>query len=114
MNILKEVNELLKPLNIKIETGKFSDDAPDEYIVLVPLADSYPISADNLPQFDVQELRISLFIKGNYVKIKNKIVNLMLANDFYVTERKYNGYDAGTGYYQYTIDVAKQYDIEEE
>jgi hypothetical protein len=37
-----------------------------------------------------------------------------LGDDFYITDRRFNGYETGSGYYQYTIDVAKQYDIEEE
>lgn len=68
MNILSEVKELLSSLNIPIETGVFSKEAPNEYIVLVPLADSYPLNADNVPQTDQQELRITLFTKGNYVR----------------------------------------------
>lgn len=114
MNILSDVKKLLEDLSVPIMTGVYASDAKDEYIVLVPLSDSYPISADNLPITDLQELRITLFSKGNYLKIKNKIVSLMLKNDFCITERKYNGYETDTGYYQYTIDVAKNYEIEED
>mgnify|MGYP001166143343 CR=1 FL=1 len=114
MNILSEVKELLASLNIPIETGVFSKEAPNEYIVLVPLADSYPLNADNVPQTDQQELRITLFTKGNYVQLKNRISRRLITHFFYVTDRRYNGYDTETGYYQYTIDVAKTYDIEED
>ena len=40
MNILSEVKELLSSLNIPIETGVFSGEAPNQYLVLVPLSDS--------------------------------------------------------------------------
>ena len=126
MNILSDVNLLLSRLSIPVETGSMKQATSDKYIVLVPLADSYPVSADNLPIADVQELRITIFSKENYIKLEenlrelyseeeilsNKLQNV--SNDFCITERKYNGYDADTGYYQYTIDVAKNYEIEED
>lgn len=31
-----------------------------------------------------------------------------------MTERRYGGYDTDAGYHQYTIDVAKTYEIEQE
>lgn len=114
MNILSETKGLLKPLKVPIETGIFSEEAPSEYIVLIPLADTYPLNADNMPQADNQELRISIFTKGNYIGLKNKISSRLLAHHFYITDRRYNGYDTDVGYHQYTIDVAKTYEIENE
>ncbi len=116
MSILSETTELLSSLNIPIETGVFSGEAPSTYIVLVPLSDSYPLNADNYPQIDRQELRISLFSKGNYLSLKNNICTRLLTHNFCITDRRYNGYDTGTGYHQYTIDVAKDYEtnIEED
>ena len=78
MNILSEVKSIIETLNIPVETGTFSDKAPDEYIVLVPLADSFPLNADDEPQTDKQELRISIFTKGNYIRLKNRIVFFIL------------------------------------
>lgn len=113
MSILEETKTLLKPLGYPIETGVFKNKPPDSYIVFVPLADSYPISADDMPLADVQELRISLFTKGNYLQVKNKITKQLLANDYCITDRRYNGYDADTGYHQYVVDVEKNYEMEE-
>ena len=112
MNILSEVKELLESLNIPIETGVFSSDAPDTYIVLVPLADTYPLNADDMPQVDHQELRINLFTKGNYLRLKNSISGRLITHGFYLTDRRYGGYDTGTGYHQYTIDTAKNYEVD--
>lgn len=114
MNILTEVNALLKSLDVPIETGVFKSEAPDTYIVLVPLADTFPLNADNMPQTDLQELRITLFSKGNYIKLKNKITATLLSAFFCITDRRYNGFDTGAGYHQYTIDVAKNYEISED
>lgn len=114
MNILSETKEILSSLKIPIETGVFSSEAPDRYIVLIPLVDTYPLNADDRPQVDYQELRITFYSKDNYIKTKNTIVAKLVSNCFFITERKYNGFDTDTGYHQYTIDVAKQYEIEEE
>lgn len=114
MNILSEVKSIIENLNILVETGVFSEEAPDEYVVLVPLADSFPLNADDEPQTDKQELRLSIYTKGNYIRLKNKITGRLLSNFFYITDRRYNGYETDTGYHQYTIDVAKTYDIEED
>ena len=50
----------------------FSDTAPDRYLVLVPLSDTFDIHADNSPGIDVQEVRISLYTKGSYTKEKKR------------------------------------------
>jgi len=113
MNILSEVKSLLGSMKIPIETGVFSGSAPDKYIVLVPLSDEFPVNADDTPQIDVQSLRITLFSKTSYLKDKNLIVSKLISNYFFITSRVYNGYDSSTGYYQYSIDVEKQYDMEE-
>ena len=112
MNILTELNTLLNGIGIPVETGVFSGKAPDEYIVITPLADVFAVCADNLPQIEVQEARLSLFSKSNYQKWKNKIVAVLLEDDFTVTDRRYIGYDDGTAYYQYVIDIQKPYEME--
>lgn len=114
MNILADITALIRALDIPVETGVFKSEAPDTYAVLVPLVDSFPFNADNMPQTDVQELRITLFSKGNYIKLKNKITAKLLSGEFVITDRKYNGFDTGAGYHQYTIDVAQNYEISED
>lgn len=113
MNILTELNTMFTPLDISVETGVFSGVPPDEYLVLTPLVDSFAIHGDNKPQFDVQEVRLSLFCKKNYIKRKNQLVRLLLQADFVITDRRYVGHDDDTGFHHYAIDVAKQYETEE-
>jgi len=113
MSFLEELNTLLTGLTIPVETGVFSDKAPDEYIVITPLADTYPIHADNQPQFETQEARLALFSKGNYLRRKNETVRALLAADFTITSRMYIGREDDTGYHHYAIDVAKNYELED-
>lgn len=114
MNILEELHELLYALGIPLETGVFKSKAPDTYIVLIPLADTFPLNADDMPLTDVQEVRITLFSKGNYIKLKKRITDKLLSRFFCITSRNYNGFDTGAGYHQYTIDVAKNYELTED
>ena len=114
MSILADINTAVSALDIPIETGVFSEAAPDEYVVVTPLADKYELHADNAPGFETQEARLSLFTKGSYTKLKNALVRALLGADFYITDRRYIGHEDDTGYHHYVIDVAKIYELEEE
>ena len=74
MTILEELNSVLGLVGIPIETGVFTGNVPDSYIVLTPLSDDYALHADNCPNSDIQEVRISIFTKGSYTQIKKQMV----------------------------------------
>ena len=112
MSILAELNTIMESVNLLVEVGVFSGVPPDEYAVLTPLADSFGVFGDNMPLIDVCEVRISLFCKNNYINQKNQIVGLLLRADFVITGRQYVTYEADTGYHNYAIDVAKEYEME--
>ena len=113
MSLLSELNTLLSDCGIPVETGIFSDKAPDTYLVITPLSDSFELHADNAPGCETQEARLSLFTKGSYTKLKNALVRALLGADFYITDRRYIGFEAETGYHHYAIDVAQIYELEE-
>ena len=113
MSLLSELNAIAESCGVSVETGTFSDTAPDTYLVLTPLSDSFDLHADNCPGIDTQEVRLSLFTKGSYTKLKNRLVRTLLGTDFYITDRRYIGFETDTGYHHYAIDVAKSYVWEE-
>ena len=113
MSILSDLKTTLTPLGYSFETGVFSGNAPDSYIVLVPLTDSFDLHADNKPEADVQEVRLSLYTKGNYTAMKNAVVGALLTADFTITARQYIGYETETGYHHYNVDAAGVYETEE-
>ena len=113
MSLLTELNTLLSPL-IPIETGVFSDTAPDCYMVITPIVETFELYADDKPHHEVQEARLSLFDKGSYTAIKNTIVRALLAADITITDRRYVGHEDATGYHHFAIDVAKDYSYEME
>lgn len=112
MSILEELNSMLSDFCVPVETGIFSEEAPAEYMVITPLTDVFDLHADDTPGMDVQEVRISLFTKGSYTAIKNRLVRLLVTNGFTVTDRRYVGFDTETGYHNYAVDTAKQYEFE--
>lgn len=113
MNALEEIHSCLKDI-LPVATGIFPAPAPDAYAVLVPLSDTFDLHADNSPGVDVQEVRISLFAKGNYLAFRNRIQRALLDRDFVISGRLYNGYEQDTGYHHYVMDAAKHYKFKEE
>jgi len=113
MSVLADIQTALSGLDIPIETGVFTEKAPAKYIVVVPLADTFDLHADNAPGCDVQEARISIYAQGSYTKEKNAIVKALLAADMTITDRRYIGYENDTGYHHYAVDVAQYYEMEE-
>ena len=112
MSLLEDLQTTLSELDIPVETGIFSDKAPEQYLVIIPLSDTFDLHADNAPGVDVQEARLSLFTTGSYTAAKKKLIRLLLRDDFTITGRLYNGYEPETGYHHYTVDVAKHYEME--
>lgn len=51
MNILADIKQTLTPLGIPLETGVFTDTAPDTYIVAVPMSDRFALNADDAPSY---------------------------------------------------------------
>lgn len=113
MSLLSELKDIVENCGVKIETGVFSDTPPDEYIVLTPLADSFEMHCDNLPEYEIQEVRISIFSKGNYTALKRKLVTAILKADITITDRWYIVHEDDTGYHHYAVDTAKSYEMEE-
>jgi len=110
-SILRDLGEALEPVGIPIETGVFSKKAPDEYLVLIPMSDIFNHYADDLPSAELQEVRLSLFSKGNYQARKNEVVKVLLNAGFIITDRRYLGYEEDTGFHHFAIDVAKVYEL---
>lgn len=113
MSILEELNTNLAPLKIPIETGVFTGTVPDEYLVITPLSDTFALHADNAPGADLQEARISIFTKGSYTQLKRRVTSALLKAELTITDRRYLGFDTETGYHGYSVDVQKNYELEE-
>lgn len=113
MTLLSELYAVLSRF-LPVETGVFSGQPPDAYIVITPLSDTFEVSADDLPQEEVQEARVSIFCKGSYTGVKNRIVRALLKAGITVTDRRYISRDDSTEHHHYVIDTAKEYHFEME
>ncbi|EAH4098031.1 hypothetical protein EF039_16135, partial [Listeria monocytogenes] len=80
--------------------------------VLTPLSERFEIFGDNWPLIDVNEVRISLFTKGNYLETKRQLTQALLQADFTITDRLFVGFEKDTKYFHLAIDVAKHYEME--
>ena len=112
MSLLSELITLLDTLQIPVETGVFNGKAPETYVVITPLTDTFALYAGDDPQYEVQEARLSLFSQGNYRPLKRQIEKALLAAGITITDRRYIGHEDDTGYHHYAIDAAKQYEWE--
>lgn len=110
MTILEEINHLLLSMDVPVETGVFTDEAPETYVVITPLSDVFDLNADDMPGVDVQEVRLSIFTKGSYTQLKNRIVRSLLQEGFTITDRRCIGFETDTRYHHYAVDTAKAYE----
>jgi hypothetical protein len=106
MSLLALLNTILGTLGVPIETGIFSGVPPDEYVVITPLTDDFSLFADDAPEFETQEVRLSLFTKNNYRPRIKQITAAILAADITITERRFVGYDGETAFFNYAVDTA--------
>ena len=109
MNILKDLYSILIGLGLDVETGVFSGIAPDEYVIVTPMSDTFPLFGDNMPQMEAQEARLSLYSKRNYTNRKKLIVETLLNLGFTITGQTYIGREDDTGYFHASIDVTRCY-----
>lgn len=114
MNLLSELDTIISSLEIPVESGVFSEEAPDTYAVLIPLNDVFESYADNRPGYDNQGVRISLYSKNNYIKLKNRVIKALINADITITQRVNLGFENDTKYYHYSIDIEKIYEFEME
>ena len=114
MSILEDLKTIFSELDIPLETGVFSNLPPDQYLVMVPLSDTFDLHADNMPGVDIQEVRLSIYSKGSYTAVKNRIVRALLSAGYTITDRQYIGFEPDSGYHHYNVDVAHYYEYETE
>ena len=113
MNITQELDTLISGLGLPVETGVFSGKAPEQYVIVTPLGDTFALHCDNQPEYETQEARLSLYSKGNYQAAKRRLVKALLLAGFTVTDRRYIGREDDTGFFHATIDAQKLYRWEE-
>jgi hypothetical protein len=109
VNILEDLYRILTGLGLDVETGVFSGLAPDDYVIITPMVDTFPLFGDNLPLLETQEVRLFLYSKTNYTNRKKLVVETLVNLGFTITAQVYIGREDDTGYFHTAVDVSKCY-----
>lgn len=106
-SLLEQLSHIAEELGLPYAVGLYAQTpAPDTYLVFTPLTDSLGVFADNTPGIEVEEARIALFTKTNYLGLRNQLTRALIDAGLTVTARRYIGYEADTGFHHYSIDVS--------
>lgn len=108
MSVLEELNTIVQRAGLPVETGVFSQTAPDAYAVITPITEHFELYCDDYPGLNIEEARISLFSKGNYNRKKEQLVRMLLTAGFTITDRRFIGREDDTNYFHVVIDIAKE------
>lgn len=115
MSLLSDIKAIVTSESIALpcEVGIYkATPAPEQYVVLDPLGDSFQC-ADDVPETEVQAVRVSLYSKTNYTAMVREIARALIAQGMTITDRRYITHEDDTGYYHYAIDVENNYSWEE-
>lgn len=105
--LLERIRAVADQLGVSFEVGlSRQTPPPDTYLVATPLSDELTVFADNTPGIEIEEARISLFTKTNYLGLRNQLTRALIDAGLTVTARRYIGYEADTGFHHYSIDVS--------
>ncbi|WP_297189586.1 hypothetical protein [uncultured Corynebacterium sp.] len=105
--LLEQLTMIADKLGLLFEVGLYTaTPAPQTYLVATPLADVLDVFADNQPSVEVEEVRLALFTKTNYLELRNQITRALLDTGLTITGRTYVGFEADTEFHHYTIDIA--------
>jgi hypothetical protein len=105
--LLEQLTAIADGLGLPIEVGLFqTSPPPDTYLVATPLVDMLDVFADNQPEVQIEEVRLSVFTTGNYLPLRDALTDTFLDAGVTVTARRYVGFEPDTGYHHYSIDTA--------
>lgn len=105
--LLEQLSHIAEELGLPYAVGLYAQTpAPDTYLVFTPLTDSLEVFADNTPGVEIEEVRIALFTKTNYLALRDQITKALISARLVITGRRYIGYEADTGFHHYSIDVS--------
>ncbi len=106
MSISQKIISALKPLNLPVTLIENPVRTAGEYIVLIPIADTFSAFANDRPLAEINEMELAVYVKGNYLDLIDKILNQLITAEFTITDRRYVEYEATTKFHHYAIDVA--------
>lgn len=104
--LLTQLTHIAQRLGIPSAVGVFPQSpAPDTFVVFTPISELFEFHADNTPQVDTSEVRLSLYTTHNYLKLAERLTQAVLDADLTVSARRYVGFEADTGYHHWALDI---------
>ncbi len=105
--LLETLTRICKALSLPVSVGNHAaTPAPDAYVVLVPLAETFEVFAGDQPSAEVVEVRTSVFTKTDYQPVAQTLVTALLEAGVTVTGRRYVGFEDDTKYHHWAVDTA--------
>ena len=106
-SLLETLTKACARLNFPVRVGKYEPTPlPPVFVVLTPLGDTLVLHSDNTPRMEVEEARVSIYVAGNYLPVRDLLTRALLKEDLTITSRAYVGSEPENGYHHYVIDVA--------
>ncbi len=105
MSLNSRVIEALAPLKLQITVAENPVKQRDKFIVIIPIADNLGNHADNKPGAQIEEAELALYVKGNYLDLRDRITKLLIEADILISGRRYIEYETNTKYHHYVFNV---------
>ena len=106
-SLLETLTRICVDLGLPVSVGNHAaSPAPETYVVLTPLAETFEVFADELPGAEVIQVRASLFTKTDHQHVSRALTNELLAEGVTITGRRYVGFEDDTKYHHGAVDAA--------
>lgn len=105
--LLETLTRICGTLSLPVSVGNHAaTPAPDTFVVLTPLAETFELFAGDVPGAEVIEVRTSVFTKTDYQPVAQALVTALLEADVTVTARRYVGFEDDTKYHHWAVETA--------
>lgn len=105
--LLETLTRICGQLGLPVSVGNHAaTPAPDTYVVLVPLAETFEVFAGDQPGAEIIEVRASLFTKTDCQPVAQALTAALLEAGVTITARRYIGFEDDTKYHHWAVDAA--------
>ncbi|WP_172119277.1 hypothetical protein [Actinomyces faecalis] len=104
--LLEHLTTTCEKLGLPVRVALFTETPlPEAFVVLTPLVDTLALYGGNTPGAQVEEARLSVYVRGDYLPLRGQLTAALLAAGVTITVRSYIGFEDETGYHHYAIDT---------
>lgn len=105
--LLETLTRICGSLSLPVSVGNHAaTPAPDAFVVLTPLAETFELFAGDVPGAEVIEVRANIFTKTDYQPVAQALTTELLEAGVTITGRCYIGFEEDTKYHHWAVDAA--------